>query len=1639
MSSPIAPAGYRPRLVRFAALLGLLAAAGPASAQTYNWTAPTGSSSNFSGLGWDTTPPSGGSATTALVLNYPGGLPASATYILTNDLGNPFDLNALAFNTYSSSTSGGFTLASATLNTLQFNGANAVVNQNGLGLVTMSSTVSLNTGATARIGSTNNIFGLGNVTLSGIVSGGGGLVVGNGASGNAPTQNTRVVSLTAANTFTGGTTLDGGNLSLGNNAALGTGSTLTVTANGGTLQASTALSALTVSGLVLNGQLQMLGASAITLGDTAVLSGAGNLVIRNTSTTALTVQSNSPAYSGTVTLDRGVLPQISGAAGTLTLSGSSGALTGVGTFNVFAGGSLVLSSNVASSIPNANRIANTAVVNLRTGNLTLTGAVDGTALTEAFGGLTGAGYNTVTVGVGTTAGATVLNAATVARVERGTFLFRGTTLGTAGNSGFVALSTAPTGDLIGGGGAAGTQTISILPYAVGGTSTTDTGTTLVTLDAAANGGVAGATGVRPLATAEFATNLSGGATTNARLTAATANAGTTTVNALVLATGGQVTGTGTLAVTSGVILNASSTSPQISNTVAFGAAEGFLYTPTAMTVSGNLTGTNGLTKSGTGALTLSGNNTGLTGQLTINAGQVSFAADTGLPGTGAIVANGAGSSSASLQYTGATAVTIARDITVGSGWLTLNSSNSAATLTLSGVISGNGGLFVGSTSAASTIILTGTNTYTGPTRVNEGVLVISSDANLGVGGGLDLFTIGSTMPGGGEGIRITGNWTTGRHVNFSNTNFVDTQGNTAVWNGVVTGTGTLIKAGTGLLQMNAASPYTGIVTLNAGGGELRLAQNGALLSATYNVNAGTTLGIDNTTLPTGSGAGTVTTERVNNAAIINLASATLRFTGNGTQGTIERVGNVIVTGSGSVIEALSSGGQTNSLFINNLSTAGGNVLVRGTNLGGTTGSLGRIFLTQMNGAAVSNGLFLAGVTAEDINNAGVIESAVYDTTIGVRLVNPATDFTNGPAIQNGAPTNLPTTANFRANPAVANPVPVLDAANTIGSLRFAPNGVVNYAGAVASDLTVSSGLILTEAGGAASITNTGIGQLTITAGASPLAVIANSNLTVNAVLGGTGGISKSGAGTLTLNTAPTNTGAIAVNGGTLALGTGVSVTAAGLNGVAGTTVSLGANNLTLNGGAASSYSGVITGTGAINYTPSAAVGLTLNGNNTFSGGVTGGTTALFVLGHANGFGTGPVAFTNNSGTVTYNTGTATVANNFTLPAPTAAATFAFTNGGNVNQTVTLTGVIGGGSSFATFRVSGPADDSSGFVLANPNNTFTGIVSIFEGFLAVASNGALGNAANSVNLNTTTTTTGGLRFDANFTGGNVLARNLNFLDTNVLNTNGNTVEVSGVVSNTGALLKTGAGTLILSNATNTHTGAMTVNAGTLLVNGAVAGAATPPAVTVNTGGTFGGNGTVGATGTTRNITVAAGGTLAPGDSAIGTLSVNGNTTLTGAAPGTGAVFAVRAARSGANAIGSNDLLAYNGNLNFAGLAAGTPTAGDNKFRITVISDGANPLVTGENYTMTIASYILGGTGQIQRNGTQVNTFAYTFDANDYQLSSPSFTAFNSVSLVANADGTLVLAFTPVPEPASVLAVCGLATAAGWLVRRRRQRV
>lgn len=152
---------------------------------------------------------------------------------------------------------------------------------------------------------------------------------------------------------------------------------------------------------------------------------------------------------------------------------------------------------------------------------------------------------------------------------------------------------------------------------------------------------------------------------------------------------------------------------------------------------------------------------------------------------------------------------------------------------------------------------------------------------------------------------------------------------------------------------------------------------------------------------------------------------------------------------------------------------------------------------------------------------------------------------------------------------------------------------------------------------------------------------------------------------------------------------------------------------------------------------------------------------------------------------------------------------------------------------------------------------------------------------------------------------------------VNNTNAITT-IAGVISGASQFTKTGNGTLDLT-ATETYSGATAINAGTLRVNGALAAAS---AITVATNATLAGAGTI-----NGPVTVAVGGSIAPGNDAIGTLTVNNNLTLSGK-------LAVEVNRTGS----SSDRINVSGTLNNAGSGS-----------VTVANLGA-ALQAGDTFTL-----------------------------------------------------------------------------------------
>jgi hypothetical protein len=211
----------------------------PAQAQTSVWL-------GGSGTGW------------SIPANWVGGVPpisssttslffGGAGFSTTNDIAALFQVNALTFQAFSSTSS---VISSSPGNAIQMAGSDATITQNGTASVLFTSNLSLL--STTTIGGS----GGGNVSFQGVIGGTGGLVIATNPSAPGVQQIT-LGTTNAGNTFTGGVTLQSGNLVLDNETALGTGA---LTVNGGTLAVNRSITL--GNQIVLNSTLTLLNGTA---------------------------------------------------------------------------------------------------------------------------------------------------------------------------------------------------------------------------------------------------------------------------------------------------------------------------------------------------------------------------------------------------------------------------------------------------------------------------------------------------------------------------------------------------------------------------------------------------------------------------------------------------------------------------------------------------------------------------------------------------------------------------------------------------------------------------------------------------------------------------------------------------------------------------------------------------------------------------------------------------------------------------------------------------------------------------------------------------------------------------------------------------------------------------------------------------------------------------------------------------------------------------------------------------------------------------------------------------------------------------------------------------------------------------------
>ena len=554
------------------------------------------------------------------------------------------------------------------------------------------------------------------------------------------------LTLSGANSYTGGTTINGGGIILGNAYGVGTAGAVTLTS--GTLD--------------LNGLSVTLGTISGS-GGTITTGVAGAITLTSTAATNTT-------YAGTITDGSGLLAFTKRGAGTLTLSG----------VNSYTGGTTIQSGTVwvvgGGSINHGSADLIIGQSNALSGALMLTGG----SVTNDFAYL---GYGGGSVGSVTVSSGTWTNSSTLSIG----FGYSSGTLTVTG--GVVRATDAYLGVNAGG---VGTATVSggvwtttdSLMVGLGGTGTLNvTGGSVVTTDGLI-GGDAGSHGTATVSDGTLAItnslfigrnagstgilNVTGGSVTNSdgALGYNAGSFGTATVSSGTWATSGNlavgVSGTGILNLNGGLLSVGGTLSPGTYGTINLnsggtlqignGGTDGVLDLATLANngtlvfnrtddsiYSGIISGLGSLTKIGEGALTLSGVSS-YSGGTTINAGTL-ITGNASALGVGTATINGG-----VLNLNGLSTVTnmfLVRGGTLTNGTILSMQLSGSSSGVIDVVLSGTGGL---TKTAPDTVVLDADNTYSGDTNVSAGTVQFdtvstgSTAQSLGTG---DTVNIGS--------------------------------------------------------------------------------------------------------------------------------------------------------------------------------------------------------------------------------------------------------------------------------------------------------------------------------------------------------------------------------------------------------------------------------------------------------------------------------------------------------------------------------------------------------------------------------------------------------------------------------------------------------------------------------------------------------------------------------------------------------------------------------------------------------------------------------------------------------------------------------------------------------------------------------
>ncbi|MHA3774044.1 autotransporter-associated beta strand repeat-containing protein [Verrucomicrobiota bacterium sgz303538] len=552
----------------------------------------------------------------------------------------------------------------------------------------------------------------------------------------------------------------------------------------------------------------------------------------------------------------------------------------------------------------------------------------------------------------------------------------------------------------------------------------------------------------------------------------------------------------------------------------------------SFTINSLISGAAGLTIQGTGGtVTLTSTANSFTGPLTL-AGTTAVVVSTVANG-GVASGLGAGSSDASslvfnggtLRVTSLAAVNTDRLFTLaGNATIQANGTVAAATTTFSNTGSivatgaGNRTLTLGGTNTGTNVFapkitdsvdggitslvkadagtwsLTNSNTYTGATSVNGGVLIFSNLSSLGAGTAINL--------GGGTlrwGSGNTADITTRTVTLTAGTSILDTNGQSITLANAIGGTGALRKLGGGILTLNGENTFTGNVTIGNSNGGIRITNSSALGVGAKTITITGNEGVANAPhllLDASSG----------NIVLPSSLSFTTSNDGRNGAGTTSAITNVAGNNTINGNFTLTTGGGATAFLVN-----GGSLTLNGTLTPNTSGRFA-VFTGAGNGLA--NGVL------QNQNTTNIL--SVDKEGAGTWVLNGANTYTGSTNVKQG--TLITNTASTGGGA-----VTVSDGA-TFG-VRIADAGQKFQTSALTVGTATGSGGNLAFDLGA--IGNPTIGVIntgSLSLNGSVKVAVSGTNLSIGTIkLVSYGTLSGAGFGALSLGSLPTRTTATLVN------------------------------------------------------------------------------------------------------------------------------------------------------------------------------------------------------------------------------------------------------------------------------------------------------------------------------------------------------------------------------------------------------------------------------------------------------------------------------------------------------------------------------